>query len=187
MGVDGDQADRALGCERAEPFRHARAGEPEAAAARGDLDRHEVAVAGLAGGARRDSELAADLSLLDRREPPAAVRRGAENPEHALAAAVDELDDASAVTDRILLLTALLDAQQSAVADAGDLDRPRAARNAHADLGGGAVLGLVPFGGQRDQLAVGVARGDVGNDDMGQATGLMQLLAAAFDRDFFGE
>src|SRR5262249_7586633 len=140
------------------------------AAARGGLDCHEVAVAGLAAGAQRDGELAADFFLLDRYDPTAAARHGAENSEHALAASVDELDDAPAVADRIFFLAALLDPQQSAVADAGDLARSGAARNAHANLGRGAVLGLVPFSGERDQLAVGVTRGDVGEY---QTAGLM--------------
>jgi hypothetical protein len=35
------------------------------------------------------------------------------------------------------------------------------------------VLGLVPFSGERDQLAVGITRGDVGEHDMGQTAGLM--------------
>ena len=173
VGVDGDQADGALGCERAEPFRHARAGEPEATAARRGLNGDEIAVAGLAAGARRDGELAADFFLLNRHDPSAATRRGAENSEHTLAAAVDELDDAPAVADRIFFLAALLDPQQSAVADAGNLAGPGAARNAHANLGRGAVLGLVPFSGERDQLAVGITRGDVGEHDMGQTAGLM--------------
>ena len=134
MGVDGDEADRALGRERAQLFCHARAGEPIAAPARRDLDRHQVAIARVCAGARRDRKLVAELLLVDRREPPAAARRRAENAEHALPGAVDELDDAPAVADRIVLLAALLDPQQRAIADAGDFVRPRAARNAHADL-----------------------------------------------------
>src|SRR5690242_11214359 len=94
VGVDGDQAHRPLGCERAEPFRHAPAGKPHAAAAAGDLDRDEVAVAGLAAGARRDGDLAADLLLVDRQDASAAAGHGAENSEYALTAAVDDLDDA---------------------------------------------------------------------------------------------
>ena len=92
-----------------------------------------------------------------------------------------------AMADRVALLAALLDPQQGAVADAGDLARRRAARNPHADFRRGAVLGLVPFGRQRDQLAVGVARGDVGDHDLGQGPGMMQLLAAALDAAFVGE
>src|SRR5262249_47886535 len=163
MGVDGDEADRALGRERAELFRHARAGKPIAAPARGDLDRHQVAIARVGAGAGWDRKLVAELLLVDRREPPAAIRRRAINAEHALPGAVDELDAAPRMADRIVLFAALLDPQQGTVADAGDLAWPRAARNAHADLGRGAVLDLVPLGGKCDQLAVGIARGDVGD------------------------
>ena len=52
---------------------------------------------------------------------------------------------------------------------------------ADADLGGGAVLGLIPFGRDRDQFAVAVARRDVGDHDMGQGPGMVQLLAALLD------
>ena len=62
-----------------------------------------------------------------------------------------------------------------------------AARDAYADLRRRAVLVLVPFGRQRDQLAVAVARGDVGEHDVGQGAGMVQLLAAALDAAFVGE
>ena len=74
-----------------------------------------------------------------------------------------------------------------AIADAGDLVGPGAARDVHADLRRGAVLGLVPFGRQRDQLAVAIAGGDVGQHDLRQGPGLMQLLAAALDLAVVGE
>ena len=85
------------------------------------------------------------------------------------------------MVDRFALVAALLDPQQDPVADAGDLVRPRSARNSQPDLGGRAVLGLVPFGRKRDQLAVGIARRDVGDHNMGEGAGMVQLLAAAFD------
>ena len=158
VGVNGDQADRALGLERAQPFRHARAREAVAAAARRHLDRDQIAVARVRAGAGgiASSRPSCFLSIGSSRPPPPGVR--AENAEHALLAAVDELDDAPGVMDRIVLVAAVLDPQQDAVADAGDLVGPRTARNAHADLGRGAVLGLIPFGRNRDQLAVAVAR-----------------------------
>ena len=46
---------------------------------------------------------------------------------------------------------------------------------------------LVPFVRRGDQLAVGVARGDVGEHGCGQGAGLVQLLAALLDRAFVGE
>ena len=187
MGVDGDQAHRAFALERAELFRHARAREPKAAAALGHLDRNQVAILGLAAGARRNSKLAADLLLVDRHQPSAATGERAENPQDALPRAVDELDDAAGMTDCLVVLAGLFHAQQGAIADAGDLVGPGAARDVHADLRRGAVLGLVPFGRQRDQLAVGIAGGDVGQHDLRQGPGLMQLLAAALDLTVVGE
>src|SRR5262249_25167496 len=123
--------------------------------------------------------------LVDGHEPSAAARRRAENAEHALPAAVDELDDAAAVAD--VLVAALFDPQQRAIADAGDLAWPRTARNVHANSGRWAVLGLVPFGRQRDQLAVAIARGDVREHDVGQAAGMMQPLAPALDDALIGK
>src|SRR5262249_24118368 len=156
-GVDRDQADRALGLERAQFFLHARARQPEPTSALGDFDRHQVAVVGVGTGARGDRELLAGLLLVDRNEPPAAARQPPIDAEHALLAAVDQLDDAPAVADRIAPVGRLLDPQQDAVADAGRLAGTRAARDVHVDLRRRAVAGLVPFGRQRDQLAVGVA------------------------------
>ena len=43
------------------------------------------------------------------------------------------------------------------------------------------MLGLIPFGRDRDQFAVAVARRDVGDHDMGQGPGMVQLLAALLD------
>src|SRR5437868_1056678 len=83
-------------------------------------------------------------------------------------------------------LTALLDPQQRAVADAGDLARPRAARHAHADLGRRAVRLLVPFGRNRDQFAVGIAAADIGEHDRGQGAGMVQLLLALLHMAFVG-
>ena len=125
------------------------------------------------------------MSIGSSRPPPPGGR--AENAEHALLAAVDELDDAPGVMDCIVLVAAILDPQQDAVADAGNLVRPRAAWNPDADLRGGAVLGLIPFGRDRDQFAVAVARGDVGDHDMGQGPGMVQLLAALLDAALVGK
>ena len=167
--------------QRAQPLGHARAREPVTAAARRHLDRDQIAVARVGAGAGGNRKLAAELLLVDRLDPSAAARGRAENAEHALLAAIDELDDAAGVMERLVLLAAVLDPQQDAVADAGNLVRPRAAWNPDADLGGGAVLGLIPFGRDRDQFAVAVARRDVGDHDMGQGPGMVQLLAALLD------
>ena len=63
------------------------------------------------------------------------------------------------MADRLLLVAGLLNPQQHAVVDAGDLGRPCPARDAHADLRRRALRILVPFGRNGDQLAVAVARG----------------------------
>ena len=46
---------------------------------------------------------------------------------------------------------------------------------------------LVPFGRRRDQLAVAVAAGDVGERHGRQGAGVMQLLALGFDAAFVGQ
>src|SRR5262249_61786819 len=105
----------ALGRERAESLRHTRAGRAIAALPPRDLARHQIAIARASGAGCGDRKLAAELFLVDRRKPPAAARRGAENAQHALPPALDELDDAPVVADRIVRVRALLEAQQSAV------------------------------------------------------------------------
>jgi hypothetical protein len=45
----------------------------------------------------------------------------------------------------------------------------------------------VPFGGDPDQLAIGIAPGDVGEDDARQRAGVVELLAALLDAAFVGE
>ena len=127
VGVDGDQADRALALERAEPLLDARRRQAEAAVALRPRRRPGRRPA-RPRRARRDRELAAELLLVDRHEPAAAAGQRAEDAEHALLGAVDDLDDAAAMADRVALVADLLDAQQRAVADAGDFARPRLAR-----------------------------------------------------------
>ena len=56
-----------------------------------------------------------------------------------------------------------------------------------ADFRRVAVLLAVPFGGNRDQLAVGIAAGDVGEDDARQGAGVVELLAVLLDVAFVGE
>ena len=181
VGVDGDQADRALGLQRAQPLGDARARETVAAAACRHLDRDQVAVrasppapAGIA-----SSRPSCFLSIGSSRPPPPGAAR--KMPITRCLPRSMSLMTRPRVTDRLVLVAAVLDPQQDAVADAGDLVRPRAARNPNADLGGGAVLGLVPFGRNRDQLAVTVARRDVGDDDIGKRSWMVQLLAALLD------
>ena len=142
---------------------------------------------GVRGRAGRDVELAAELLLVDRHQPSAAVRQRAEHAELALPRAVEDLDDAAGVADRVAFLAGLLGAQQHAVADAGDLVRARLARNMDADARRLAVLLGVPFGRNRDQFAVAVALGDVGEHDGGQGAGVVQLLAPPLDLALVGK
>ena len=182
VGVDRDQADRPFALERAEPL-HDRAGRQAEPAVARHLDRDEIAVLGAAGAVARDGQFAAELFLVDRHQPSAAVGQAAKNAEHAMLGAVDELDDASAG----FFFVGFLDAQQRAVADAGDFARPRAARGGDADDRRRAVRFLVPFGRPREQFAVAVAAGDVGEHDRRQAAGAMQPLSAPLDMSAFGE
>src|SRR5581483_8606832 len=115
-----------------------------------------------------------------------AIRHRMEDAKHALLGAVDDLDDASAVADTSVFLD-LLGAQQRTIADARDFAWPRAAWGMNADAGRGAMRFLVPFGGKRDQLAVAVALGDVGEHHGRQRAGWMQLLVAAFEAAFVAE
>ena len=58
---------------------------------------------------------------------------------------------------------------------------PRLARDMQADARRFAVRVAVPFGRNRDQLAVLIALGHVGEHDRGQGAGMMQLLAPPLD------
>ena len=122
------------------------------------------------------TELLAEHLLVDRLQPAAAVRIFAENSQHALLGTVDDLDDAAAVADAVVFF-GFLDMQQHAVADAGGLAGARLAHDGNADFRRRAVRLLVPFVGRGDEIAVAVARGDVGQHGGGQGAGVMQLLA----------
>ncbi|MGY4419398.1 hypothetical protein ACVWY2_001823 [Bradyrhizobium sp. JR6.1] len=76
--------------------------------------------------------------------------------------------------------------EQRAVADAGGGAGLRPPRRLDADFRGGAVFG-VPLGGRRDQLAVAVAAGDVGEQGRRQRRRLVDLAAALGDRAVVGE
>ncbi len=56
-----------------------------------------------------------------------------------------------------------------------------------ADLGRLAVLGLVPFGGLGDELAVAVATGDLADDDLGQPSRELKTATAAVDFAFVAQ
>ena len=182
VGVDGDQADGALALERAEPLDDGAGGKPEPAVPR-YFDRHKIAIDRACGGVWRDAQFAAELLLVDRHQPAAAAGQAAKDAERAVLGAIDQLDDAPGR----LPVARLLDADQRAVADAGDFARPRAARRGDMDDGRRAVGFLVPFGRPRQQFAVAVAAGDVGQHDRRQGAGMMQPLAPPVDQAFVGK
>ena len=99
---------------------------------------------------------------------------------------IDDLDDAAAVTNSVVLF-GLLDAQQHAIANAGGFARPRLARHVNADFGRSAVRFLIPLVRGCNEIAVAVARRDIGQYGRGQGAGMVQLLAPLFDRAFVGK
>ena len=74
MGVNGDQADRALARQRAEPLDHPSGRQAQARRAAG-LDRDQVAVLRVGGSARRNAQFLAEHFLVDRLKSAAAMRR----------------------------------------------------------------------------------------------------------------
>ena len=177
--MDRDEADRLLGADRAEPLPHPRGRQPEAAGpaeGRGD----EVAVAGLALVAGADQDLALAGLLVDRDEPPAALRQRPEDAERLGPLLGDDLDDPAGILVQVGVAHRL-DPDQGAVADARNRHAgPRLARRGDEDLRDGPVL-LVPFRRLGHELAVAVAPLDVGEDDGRQLPGLVDGLAAAVD------
>ena len=101
VGVDGDQAHRALGLQRAEPLLDA--GDRQAEALLLDADRDQVAVLRVLGRLARDRELLAELLLVDRHQPPAAARQRAEDADRAGLGLVDDLDDAAGVANVVVI------------------------------------------------------------------------------------
>src|SRR5262249_58453595 len=137
----------------------------------------ETPVLGAADGATRDRTLTSGLLLVDRREPPAAVRHCAENAEHARLGAIDALDDPPAMPDGLIVISALLDPEERAISQACNLGRPRTARGQHSDLRRRAMGVLVPFGRDRDEFTVAIARLYVGQHDLRQRSGLVELFS----------
>ena len=150
------------------------------AAVLGDRRGDEVAVRRLALVAGRNDELAPLRFLVDRHEPAAAGGEGAEDAEHLRLVLGDDLDDAAAIAD-VLVVSVRRQAEQRAVADARHrLAGPALGRHGDDDARRGASIG-VPLGRRGDKLAVAVAAGDVGEEDGRQPVRLVQRLAAAVD------
>src|SRR6202049_5068452 len=132
--MDRDQADGALALDRAKSFNDRAHWQTESAIAR-HFNCNKITVDGTAGAVGRDRHLAAELFLVDRHQPSAAAGKPAKNAEHAMLGAVQKFYDARGG----FLLAARLDAQQHAVADAGDFARARPPRHDDADDGWRAV------------------------------------------------
>ena len=96
-----DQADRALGLDRADRLDDARVRGPEAALAQ-RLDGDEIAVPRLAGHAGGHEIFARRPALLDRQRPARAVGRGAIDGEGARLELVEDLDHPAGIGGRSL-------------------------------------------------------------------------------------
>ena len=184
MGVDGDEADRLFAVHRAKPLAHLGDRKAEAPASKG-LDADEIAVAGLAAIGLGDAELLVAHLLVHRHDAAAArVRVFAEHAEDAPGGARQQLDHAAGI-GRPPGLVQRRDAHQCAIADARR-GRPSDARFAGRENRDARQRPerLFPFGRHGDQVAVAVARGDVGEHDLGQGAFLVQAGARALDLAF---
>lgn len=173
MGVDRDQADRFFRGDRSEPLLHPAGCETESAGA-DQVDADKIAVLGAIAVGLRDIQFAASLLAVDRDQPSAAIRQFAENAEQARPGVVDDLDDAAAI-GRAIAFFDLLDPHQRAVADAGHRACLRTSRDMDADLRRGAVFLFIPFGRRGQELAIGIAAGDVDDDVGGSSAGSCTL------------
>ncbi len=99
---------------------------------------------------------------------------------------VDDLDDAAAMANSAFFFR-FFNAQQNAVANAGGFAGPHLARHMDPDFRRRSMGVLVPFVGSGDEVAVAVARCDIGEHGRGQDAGMMQLLAPLLDGAFVGE
>jgi hypothetical protein len=147
------------------------------------LDGDEITIGGARGRIGGNRKFAAELLLVDRNQPAAAVRQRAENPERAMLGAVDKFYDPSArfVSGRPL------DAKQRTVADASDFVGAGAARRMDADDRRCAVGFFIPLGRTGQELAVAVAPGDVRKNDRRQSAGVMQPFAPPIDAALIGQ
>ena len=141
--------------------------------------RDKIAVLRAVFVAYRDRDLSAERFLVDRREPSASTRQGAVDAEDLGLRLRQHLDEAAVIT----AFAVRLDPQQHAVADAGHGHaRTRLAREMHGDPGRLAEVFLVPLRRLGDEIAVTVARHDVGKHDWRQRAGIGERLALPVDR-----
>ena len=103
-----------------------------------------------------------------------------ENAQHAVLGMIDDLDDTAAMANAVFFI-GLFNSQQYAVADTGGFCRACLARQMNADFRCCAMRFLVPFVRCGNEIAVAVARSDVGKHCGGQGACMVQLLAPLFD------
>jgi hypothetical protein len=184
--MNGDQADSALGLERAEPFDDPAGGEAKSSMP-GNLDGDEIAIGCASGCIGSDREFAAKLLLVDRNQPSAAARKRTKNTERTMFCPVDKLDDSTAY-----FFAGAFDTDERSIADAANFVGAGAAGRGAAGRGnmddGRRAVGLfVPLGWARDELAITVAPGNVDKDDWRQSSGVMQTFPPPIDATFIGE
>jgi hypothetical protein len=109
------------------------------------LDRHQIAIDGARGRIRGDRKFTAELFFIDRDEAAAAAGEAAKDAERAMLRSVDKLYNPPAR----FLVRRPFDANERAVADAGNFTGAGAARRDDMDDGGRAVDLFVPLGRPR--------------------------------------
>ena len=137
----------------------------------------------VSGCSRRDGEFPAYHFLFDRLQSSAAMRNLAKYAKDTMLRMIDDPDHMAAISDFILVL-GLFDAQQHAIAEAGRVAGPDLAGRVNAYFRRGAMRVLIPFVGCRDEIAVAIARGHVGENCGRKGAGVVQFLAPPFDSSF---
>jgi hypothetical protein len=147
------------------------------------LNGDEIAIAGARCGVGGNRKFAAELLLVDRNQAAATARERTENTKRAMLGAVDQLYDPSGR----FLIGGVFDANERAIADAGNFVRARAALRMDADDRRRAVSLFVPLSRAGQEFAVAVTAGNVGKNDRRQSAGVMQPFALAIDVAFIGQ
>ena len=180
MRGDRDEADGALGFQRAELFDHTRRWQAKTALAQ-HFERDEIALDRAVLHAARNEYLARDAALFDRQSATAAAFEFAVHAKHARPDLFENFDDAPAVGGLARAGVGIeFDAQEDSRPDAGG----KAALAFSPRIGNDdarSFSGLSPFAWRGDEVAVAVALDDVGGDEGRQAALHAQGLAAARD------
>ena len=156
VGVDGDQADRLLRCQRAEPLLDLAGSKPEAARAN-EIDADEIAVLGAIAVGLCDVQFAAGLLLVDRDQPSAAPGKGAEDSEHAGLGVIDDLDDPPAIDRAFAVALSSFSTRSSARSPTPAAVPGCGRRGTWIRIFGASPLSTSPIRSACDQFAVAVA------------------------------